>query len=147
MKKFSISKLALLALPLAVVAIAIQIGSVTVVQGDEVRYTSFAEAVVGSSVGWCAPVALVLTYAIFGLAVFYLVTKKDLLLNILRGASFVAACLASCPILVSGEVRVLPNAFAGLLLMALWLISHILLKAKNKEEKEEKPVGKRLSRR
>ena len=146
MKKFSISKLAILALPLAVVAIAIQPNSVSVVRGTEVATTSFAEAVVGSAVGWCAPVALVLTYAIFGLAVFYLVTKKNLWLNILRGAAFAAACLASCPILISGEVRVLPNPFAGLLLMALWLISHLLLKGET-QEKEEKTEGRRLSRR
>ncbi len=142
MKKSMFLKIALLGLPLAVVAIAIDPESVDVISGETLRHTSFAEAVVGSAVGWCAPVALLLTYGIFGLAVFHLVTKKDVLLKIIRVVSFVAACLAACPILVSGEVRVVPNAFAGLLLMILFLVSHIALSGK--EIKEEAAKGQRL---
>ena len=144
MKKSLIFKLALLAIPLAVVAIAINPGSVSVIQGSELRTTTFQEAVSGSSVGWCAPVALLATYGLFGLAVFHLILKKPVLLKIMRGVSFVAACLAACPILIQGEVRVLPNAFAGLLLMVLWIVTHFALVNK-KEQKEEAPKGKRLS--
>lgn len=144
MKRSTILKIAFLALPLAVVAIAIRPGSVTVIQGTEVRYTNFMEAVVGSSVGWCAPVALILTYVIFGMAVFYLLTKKEVLLKLVRAAAFLAACLSGCPVLVKGSVWVNPNVFVAILMMALWGLSYYMLSVAKKGE-ATKPQGRRLS--
>ena len=144
MKKSTILKIAFLALPLAVVAIAIRPGSVTVIQGTEIRYTNFMEAVVGSSVGWCAPVALILTYFIFGMAVFYLLTKKEVLLKLVRSAAFVGTCLLGCPILVRNEMKVIPKVFAAILMLALWVLSRFVV-ADQKKAQEVAPKGRRLS--
>lgn len=145
MKKQTILNLLLLALPLAVVAIAISPNSVTVIRGMEApAYTTFAEAVSGSIVGWCPPVTLLLTYAMFGMAVLHLVTKKPLWIKLIRGASFVAVCLAACPIMVPSQVRVIPNVFAAIVLLVLWGISHYMT-ANREKEKVEEPKGRRLS--
>lgn len=147
MKKSTILKIALLALPLAVVAIAISPNSVTVIHGmDAPVYTSFANVVTDSAVGWCAPVALLLTYGVFGLAVFHLVTGKTILVKIIRGAAFVGTCLIGCPILVPGEVKVIPSVFAAILMLALWILSHYMV-VDQKKEKEASGSGRRLSTR
>ena len=145
MKKQTVLNLVTLALPLAVVAIAVTPNSGMVINGTEApTYTTFAEAVVGSPVGWCAPVALLLSYAMFGLAVLNMVVKKPLWMKLIRGASFVAACLAACPILINTQVRVIPSVFAAIVLMVLWGLSHYMVTHPEKQ-KEEKPKGRRLA--
>lgn len=145
MKKNTILNLLVLALPLAVVAIAISPNSVTVIRGMEApAYTTFAEAITGSIVGWCPPVTLLMTYALFGMAVLHMVIKKPLWMKLIRGASFVAACLAACPIMVPSEVRVIPNVFAGILLLVLWGVACFATSEKE-QQKDEAPKGQRLS--
>ena len=145
MNKNKILKLALFVLPLVVVAIAISPGSVHVYEGDVLRVTNFTEAVYGSNVGWCAPVMLLVTYGIFGLFVFYLILKKKVLVRIIRAVAFLAICLGACPVLVPGEVRVVPNVFAAIVMCAVWGVAHLLVKDKNEEA--VKPQGRRLSKR
>lgn len=144
MKKQTILNLVLLVLPLAAVAIAISPNSVTVLRDTEVVGTTFAEAVNGSMVGWCPPVTLLMTYAMFGMIIIHLVTKKPLWMKLVKGASFVAACLAACPIMVPGQVRVIPNVFVGILLLVLWCVTYYMT-AKSENKKEEAPQGRRLS--
>ena len=144
MKKNTAIYIALLLIPLMVVGIAISPNSVTVIRGEELTYTTFAEAVSGSYVGWCAPVALLATYALFAMAVIYGITKKQYWLKGIRGVSFVAACLVACPVLVQGgEVMVVPNVLAAILLLGLWLAAHMALKNKDLQ-KTEAPTGRRL---
>ena len=146
MKKQTVLNLVLLALPLAVVAIAISPNSVTVIRGlDAPTHTTFAEAVSGSIVGWCPPVTLLLTYAMFGMAVLRMVTKKPLWTKLIRGASFVATCLAACPIMVPSQVRVIPNVFAAIVLLVLWAISSYMVADQAKQKEEAAPKGRRLS--
>ena len=143
MKKQTLILIALILIPLIAVAIAISPGSVMVFQNQTLTTISFAEPLEGVDFGWCAPVALILTYVLFAAVVIYALTKKQLVLRIVRGVGFVAMSLVALPIIVRSEVLIVPNAFVGMLLAAHWLISHFTLRSMNPKQ-EEKPKGKRL---
>ena len=143
MKKQTLILIALILIPLIAVAIAISPGSVMVFQNQTLTTMSFAEPLEGVDFGWCAPVALILTYVLFAAVVIYALTKKQLVLKIVRGVGFVAMSLVALPILARSEVLIVPNAFVGMLLAAHWLISHFTLRSMNPKQ-EEKPKGKRL---
>ena len=143
MKKQTLILIALILIPLIAVAIAISPGSVMVFQNQTLTTISFAEPLEGVDFGWCAPVALILTYVLFAAVVIYALTKKQLVLKIVRGVGFVAMSLVALPIIVRSEVQIVPNAFVGMLLAAHWLISHFTLRSMNPKQ-EEKPKGKRL---
>ena len=143
MKKQTLILIALILIPLIAVAIAISPGSVMVFQNQTLTTMSFAEPLEGVDFGWCAPVALILTYVLFAAVVIYALTKKQPVLKIVRGVGFVAMSLVALPIIVRSEVLIVPNAFVGMLLAAHWLISHFTLRSMNPKQ-EEKPKGKRL---
>lgn len=143
MKKQTLILIALILIPLIAVAIAISPGSVMVFQNQTLTTMSFAEPLEGVDFGWCAPVALILTYVLFAAVVIYALTKKQTVLKIVRGVGFVAMSLVALPIIVRSEVLIVPNAFVGMLLAAHWLISHFTLRSMNPKQ-EEKPKGKRL---
>ena len=143
MKKQTLILIALILIPLIAVAIAISPGSVMVFQNQTLTTMSFAEPLEGVDFGWCAPVALILTYVLFAAVVIYALTKKQPVLRIVRGVGFVAMTLVALPIIVRSEVLIVPNAFVGMLLAAHWLISHFTLRSMNPKQ-EEKPKGKRL---
>ena len=143
MKKQTLILIALILIPLIAVAIAISPGSVMVFQNQTLTTMSFAEPLEGVDFGWCAPVALILTYVLFAAVVIYALTKKQPVLRIVRGVGFVAMSLVALPIIVRSEVLIVPNAFVGMLLAAHWLISHFTLRSMNPKQ-EEKPKGKRL---
>jgi hypothetical protein len=142
-KKQTLILIALILIPLIAVAIAISPGSVMVFQNQTLTTISFAEPLEGVDFGWCAPVALILTYVLFAAVVIYALTKKQTVLKIVRGVGFVAMSLVALPIIVRSEVLIVPNAFVGMLLAAHWLISHFTLRSMNPKQ-EEKPKGKRL---
>lgn len=143
MKKQTLILIALILIPLIAVAIAISPGSVMVFQNQTLTTMSFAEPLEGVDFGWCAPVALILTYVLFAAVVIYALTKKQPVLRIVRGVGFVAMSLVAMPIIARSEVLIVPNAFVGMLLAAHWLISHFTLRSMNPKQ-EEKPKGKRL---
>ena len=143
MKKQTLILIALILIPLIAVAIAISPGSVMVFQNQTLTTMSFAEPLEGVDFGWCAPVALILTYVLFAAVVIYALTKKQPVLRIVRGVGFVAMSLVALPIIARSEVLIVPNAFVGMLLAAHWLISHFTLRSMNPKQ-EEKPKGKRL---
>ena len=143
MKKQTLILIALILIPLIAVAIAISPGSVMVFQNQTLTTMSFAEPLEEVDFGWCAPVALILTYVLFAAVVIYALTKKQTVLKIVRGVGFVAMTLVALPIIVRSEVLIVPNAFVGMLLAAHWLISHFTLRSMNPKQ-EEKPKGKRL---
>lgn len=145
MKKKTGMNIALLLLPLMAVGMAISPTSVTVIRGQEIAYTSFAQAVEGSYVGWCAPVALLLAYALFGMAVIYGLTKKELWLRLIRNVAFAGTFLAAVPILVQGEVIVIPHVLVAILLGILWAVAWYAVKTGGKPETKE-PQGPRLTR-
>ena len=148
MKKQTMILVAMILIPLIAVAIAISPDSVMVFENQTMTTISFAEPYEGANFGWCAPVALIMIYALFATVVIYALTKKQNILKIVRGIGFVGMSLVALPILAQGEVLIVPNVFVGMLLIAHWLISHFTLKNVNMNtKKEEEPKGKRLKSR
>ena len=146
MKKRSILVILLIVLPLLVVLIASGPSGVTVFDGENMVYYSWMQLVSDSSVGWCAPVAALLNYAVFAVTVFFILKKKIGCLKAIRNMAAVAGCLAVAPNLFPGNVMVLPDVFGGIALFADAVTAELLLKTENEEQKNA-ARGKRLERR
>lgn len=145
MKKPALTTILLLAFPLLTVLLASGPAGVTVFDGVNTAYYSWHQVVEKAAMGWCAPMAVVMNYAVFALAVFYLLRKKAWCLKAVFILSFLAACVAALPIVIQSDVKVVPNAFGMILLMAESGVAYML--TKKAETKTEKPKGKRLDRR
>ena len=146
MKKRSILMILLIALPLLVVFIASGPDGVTVFDGENTAYYSWMQPVSNSSVGWCAPVAALLNYAVFAVTVFFVLKKKTGCLKVIRNMAAVAGCLAVVPNLFPGDVMILPNVFGGIALFADAVTAELLRKTEGEEQKNV-AQGKRLERR
>lgn len=146
MKKSTLMTVLLLILPLLMVVIAAGPSGVTVFDGENTAYYSWLQPVVKSSFGWCAPVAALLNYLLFGIGVFYAVTKKQWCLKGIFGISFVAACIAVLPVVIQSEIKVVPNVMGAILLGADCVVAYLARK-QAETEKEGKSKGKRLERR
>ena len=146
MKRSALTTVALLAFPLLMVLVTSGPAGVMVFDGETTTYCSWLQLVENASFGWCIPVAALLNYVLFGLAVLYAVMKKSWCLNGIFGISFVAVCLVALPIVVQSEIKAVPSVAGLLLLAAQWLTASVLRK-KNAAEKKETPKGKRLERR
>lgn len=145
MKKNKALYIALLLLPLAVVAIASSPNSVMVIKEESVSATSFMVAIEGSPVGWCAPVTVLLNYAVFAMAVIYGVSKKAFWVKGIYGASFAAMFLGVLPIITGGDMLIFPNVFVSILLGVETILAKILMK-KPLEEKTPEKQGNRLQK-
>ena len=143
MKKQTLVLVAMIVIPLIAVAIAISPNSVMVFENQTLTTMSFAQPYEGAIFGWCAPVVLIMIYMLFAAVVIYALTKKQLVLKIVRGIGCAAMLLSVLPIIAKGEVLIVPNVSVCMLLIAHWLISHFTLKHLN-VKKEEQPKGKRL---
>lgn len=143
MKKNKALYVAMLLLPLAVVGLGVSPTSVTVIDGETMYTTSFMEAIYGSYVGWCAPVAMLLNYCLFGMAVIYGFSKKDFWLKGIFGIAFAAMTLTVLPILIQGQPVIIPNAVVAILLGIQCVLARLMVKA---PVLKEEPTGQRLSR-
>lgn len=144
MKKQKWMKLVLLALPLLVVLVASGPSGVTVFDGENMAYYSWHQLVPKSDLGWCAPMAVVMNYAVFALAVLYFLKKKSWCLTGIFYIAFAAACVAVLPIVVQSDIKVVPNVMGVIFLGAESLMAYWMTKAS--EGKEAKPNGKRLEK-
>ena len=144
MKKLKIDWL-LLAFPLLTVLVVSNPTSVTVFDGENTWYLSWMTLLSDSAWGWCAPVAGIANYLLFGLAVLYLVTKKQSWLKAIFFVGFAAVCIAVLPIVVQSEVKIVPNVL-GVLLIAAEAVAAYLTGNRKQEQNEAKPKGKRLEK-
>lgn len=142
MNKTKALRIALILLPLMVTAIAVSPTSVTVIDIEGVSTTSFVDPIEESMVGWCAPVAALLNYGIFALAVLHCITRKEIWLKGIFGVSFAAMLLTALPVVVEGTPKVVPNVLVIILFAVQCLLVHILRKGASAPETAK---GKRLS--
>ena len=145
MKKTTLLIAALLILPLLVVMVAVGPSGVTVFDGETTRMISWFQMVPESNWGWCAPVAGLMNYVLFVLAVVYALKKKVWCIKGIRGISFAALCLAALPIVIQTEIKIIPNVLGLIFLTAEFFVAQMILK-KQDAVKETKPKGKRLDR-
>ena len=146
MKKSTVTILLLLALPLAVVAVTFGSSGATMYDGETVQQISWFQTVPEAAYGWCLPVAAILNYIVFALAVVYGLGKKQWCLKGIFWFSFAALCLASLPIVAQTEIKIVPNVLGLLLLGAESLASHFVRKNPALASKNAEPQGKRLER-
>ena len=146
MDKRKILKILLFVLPLLVVLIASAPAGVMVFDGENAAYYSWMQPVSKSAVGWCAPVAALLNYGLFALAVIYGLKKKQWCVHWIRNIAFVAGCIAVLPNLVRADVMVIPNVFGAIALFADAIAAYLLLKADDNDQKKTHS-GRKLERR
>ncbi len=143
MKPRIIKNIVLLLLPLVACGIAATPGSVTVVKNGTTQMLSYMQLVQESPVGWCAPLAAILNYAVFALAVLHVVAKKGGFLKGVFGCSFASMTLAVIPVLARGELMIIPNVFFALVIGAECLLSYFM-KRETKNTKANAAQGPRL---
>ena len=146
MKKINKMKAALVLLPLMMVFVASNPSGVMVFDGVTVSYVSWFQTVPESPYGWCAPVAGLVNYVLFGMAILCAVTKKKWCLQGVFGLALGAACIAVLPIIAQPEIKIVPNVMGAILLAAESAIAYMGLK-KQEETPEKKYKGKRLKNR
>ena len=105
-------------LPLLVISVANGPTGVLVFDGETAVYHPWLHLVTESGVGWCAPLAALLNYAVFALAVVYGLKKKEWSLKSIRNIAAVAGFLAVLPNMIQADVMVLPNIFGAIALLA-----------------------------
>ena len=143
MKKLKMDFL-LLIVPLVTVLVISNPSGVTIFDGEHTWYLSWMTVVSDSAWGWCAPVAGLCNYVLFGLALLYLVTKKQAWLRAIFGVGFAAVCIAVMPIVVQSEVKIVPNVLGVLLLAAETVMAYVILKRPAEGEQKK---GQRLENR
>ena len=146
MKKLKFNYLLAL-LPLAMVLIASGPSGVTVFDGTNTAYYSWHQMVQKSSFGWCAPMAVVMNYVVFALAVIYLLKKKSWCLTVIYYLAFAAGCVAVLPIVIQSDIKVIPNVMGVIVLMSESLAAKLVMKKLPEEKTGNKNAGRRLERR
>jgi hypothetical protein len=139
MDKRKILVILLFVLPLLVVLIANGAKGVMMFDGEEVTYYPWIQPLSESAVGWCAPVAALMNYVLFALAVVYGLKKKEWSVKGIRNIALIAGTLAVLPNLIRSDVMVVPNVFGAITLFADALVAHILGKDLAKGEKTDAP--------
>ena len=139
MDKRKILVILLIVLPLLVVLIANGAKGVMMFDGEEVTYYPWIQPLSESAVGWCAPVAALMNYVLFALAVVYGLKKKEWSVKGIRNIALIAGTLAVLPNLIRSDVMVVPNVFGAITLFADALVAHILVKDLAKGEKTDSP--------
>ncbi len=144
MNKQRFLKLILVLLPFMAVALATTADSVTVfdTQSGVASSYSYFDLIPVTNLQMCTPLAGMMAMLSTIFAVISLVVKKSWVMKTLCWLSFGAATAASIPILVRGDILVVPNAGVPLMLLVQFIICRILMK--EPKESENKVTGRRL---
>ena len=146
MKKTGFTKLLLVIFPLMTVFVTSSPDGVMFFDGTAVTYSSWLQPAVQSGMAWCAPVAALLNYLVFGLAVIYLVTKKSWSVNASFYLALIATCIASVPVVTPGAVKIVPNVL-GIILLGVQTVTAAVLNKKEQKGQMNNSSGERLPRR
>ena len=146
MKKNTILKSLLILFPVLAVGLATTPDSVMVFDTltAETQYFSYFDVLPVVNLQMVTPMAALLSAFSGILAAVYLAKKKSNILKVSGYAAVASACLAAIPVVVRGDVMVLPNVALPIFMLMQYLISSMMKKA---EKEEPKKNNKRLSRR
>lgn len=144
MKKWNLKKIMLILLPILAVGLATTVDSVTVFDpaNGTTEYYSYFELIPDSSYQIVMPLAAILSLVSGVLGAVYMVKNKAL--KGIVGTSFCAAMLAVLPILLKGDVLVIPNVGLPIFMLVDCLLAYWILK---KPEQQEENKGIRLGSR
>ena len=142
MKKETLLKILLILLPILAVGLATTTDSVLVydtLAGTTEQYSYFTLLPVGNF-QMITPLAAICS-AISGLlGGAYAASKKEGLLKGIVGVSFASATLAALPIMLSAEVKILPNVGLPIFMVAQLFVAYYILK--QPQQAEAKKISK-----
>ncbi len=147
MKKQTIAKSLLILLPFLAVGLATTTDSVTVFDsqtGETVYYSYFALVSQLPNLQILPPLAAMLSLASGICAAIWLAKKKEWSLKGTFGASFAAATAAVIPVMVQGQVKMVPHVALPIFMIVQCLVAYNYMKHPEKAEEEKKAKGKRL---
>lgn len=136
MKKETLLKILLILLPILAVGLATTTDSVLVydtLTGTTEHYSYFSLLPVGSF-RMITPLAAIFSAVAGLLGGAYAATKKEGLLKGIVGVSFASATLAALPIMLSAEVKILPNVGLPIFMVAQLFVAYYILKQPRAEE-------------
>ena len=145
MKKRAILKSFLILLPILAVGLATAMDSVLVYDSRTgvTEYYSYFASEPATQVQMLLPLAAMLCFVSGICGAVYLVKKKEWSLKAIVWTSLIAACAASVPTVMQGDVKVVANVGLPIFMVINWLVASYI--QKNPEKKEEKK-GKKLKR-
>lgn len=145
MKKRAILKSFLILLPILAVGLATAMDSVLVYDSRTgvTEYYSYFASEPAAQVQMLLPLAAMLCFVsgIFGAV--YLVKKKEWMLKAIVWTSLIAACAASVPTVMQGDVKVVANVGLPIFMVINWLVASYIQKHPDKTEEKK---GKKLKR-
>lgn len=142
MKKRAILKSFLILLPILAVGLATAMDSVLVYDSRTgvTEYYSYFASEPATQVQMLLPLAAMLCFVSGICGAVYLVKKKEWSLKAIVWTSLIAACAASVPTVMQGDVKVVANVGLPIFMVINWLVASYI--QKNPEKKEEKKVKK-----
>ena len=138
MKKTIFMKVLLIAFPVLAVGLATTVNSVTVFDTvtSQTQYFSYFNELPVENLKMVLPLTGMLALISGVLAVVYLAKKN---LNMLKAAGYAAlasSCLAAVPMMVRGDVLVIPNVGLPIFMVLEYLVAYLL--EKDEKAREEK---------
>ena len=136
MKNLNWKKIALLLMPVLSVGLATTVDSVTVFDSaaGTTSFYSYFDLIPDSNFAMLMPLSAILSAVCGVLAAIELVKKNNKMLKAIAGCSFCAATMAVLPIMLRGDVAVIPNVGLPVFMMVEWLISYMMVKQPQMEK-------------
>lgn len=143
MKKSTVLKVLLILFPVLAIGLATTMDSVTVMNtlNGNVLHGSYFSLLPVGAMQLFAPLAGIGSIVILVLSVLSIIMKNGRLILWIKWLAFTACCAAVVPVVLRGEVLVVPNVGVPIFMAGEWLTAY-LLKAQPKAEVK----GERLSR-
>lgn len=145
MKKNTLTKVALIVLPVLSLMAASAANSVTIynVEAQTTAYCSYFTLVEDLALGICLPIAALLCGITLMLASLSVLAKKDGLMRPISVTSFIAMCCAVVPLLYKADpnILVVPHVAVPIAMGITCLVANMLC---HKQPKTEEPKGQRL---
>lgn len=145
MKKRAILKSFLILLPILAVGLATAMDSVLVYDSRTgvTEYYSYFASEPATQVQMLLPLAAMLCFVSGICGAVYLVKKKEWSLKAIVWTSLIAACAASVPTVMQGDVKVVANVGLPIFMVINWLVASYIQKHPDKTEEKK---GKKLKR-
>ena len=142
MNKRAILKSFLILLPILAVGLATAMDSVLVYDSRTgvTEYYSYFASEPATQVQMLLPLAAMLCFVSGICGAVYLVKKKEWSLKAIVWTSLIAACAASVPTVMQGDVKVVANVGLPIFMVINWLVASYI--QKHPDKAEEKKVKK-----
>lgn len=146
MKKETLMKILLILVPILAVGLATTNDSVMVFdsQAGTTEYYSYFTALPVGSFQMITPLAAILSLVSGLLAAVYVAGKKEKVLKGIMGVSFCAATAAALPILLSGDVKIVPNVGLPIFMFVQMFLAYIQMKNPGQEENTVRKLENRM---